>query len=354
MFRLSGIFRQPRIVRWLPFLALALLLHLGLIQWALSPFAMDLVMREPEAAVVSADLRLSPLPQDKPAATAPATTPERTRRKPATKPAKPVVSDEEGPEESAAAEAAPETAPPPKPVPPPTPVADNGLLTLAQVPQFPVKAPPSVELRYRAHSLHKGDHYYGKGRIQWQANGDNYKVKGEFGVLFINVLDFSSEGTIDPNYGVAPTVYAEKRKFRSETNTHFHRERKTISFSASALKYRRQGGEQDRASIVWQLAGIGRRNPERFKPGAVLDIVVAGSRGADIWKFRIGELEEIETDAGKMRAWRITRSPRPGTFEQTFDLWLAPQFEWYPVKLRYTNANGDFLELSLTESSKSP
>ncbi len=347
MLKISPVLAALPLRRGLPFLLFVVLLHLIVIRLALSPFAI-FSLNEPAPQMVSADLHLNPVP---PAAQE-APRPRVARRAaPAATPssAKP---DAAAPDDSANPEAPVTGDAPPAEVAatdtPPRP------LSLGVLPHYAINPPPSAELRYNAHSSHKGQDIYGKGRILWQSSGSSFGVKGEFNILFLSLLNFSSEGTIDPRHGLSPIVYAEKRMRRAETNTHFHRERNTISFSSSSLAYERPGGEQDRASIVWQLVGIGRRDGGSFTPGATLDIAVAGIRDAVVWKVRIVGIEEVETGLGKVRTWRLSRAARKGSYEQSLDVWLAPGHEWYPVKLRYTNANGDFLDLSLSEIKPAP
>ena len=240
----------------------------------------------------------------------------------------------EAPTEIAPA-APPATAAPPAPEP-------------AQTASYKIDPPPSAELKYDVQALHEGQTVYGHGKIDWQSTGSGYSINGEAGVLLFTVLNFRSEGTID-EFGVSPVIYSEKRFRRSETNTHFHRERNTISFSASTLSYPRKGGEQDRASIVWQLAGIGRGDSTKFIPGAEIDLVVAGVRDAETWRIRVVGQEDIEVGAGKLQAWHVRRLPREGSYDQKLDIWLAPEQQWYPVKLRFTEINGDYLDLSLSK-----
>ncbi|HYD82123.1 MAG TPA: DUF3108 domain-containing protein [Paucimonas sp.] len=214
--------------------------------------------------------------------------------------------------------------------------------------QYRIDPPPPVELRYDVQKVTRdGNAVYGSGKIAWRTDGGSYVIDGEAGVLFITALTFKSEGVLD-EYGIAPVLYSEKRFRRPETNTHFHRERNTISFSASTRDYPRRGGEQDRASIVWQLAGIGRGDDARFVPDAELDIFVAGVRDGEIWRIRVIGQEEIEAGGVKTLAWHVVRTPRPGSYDTKLDIWLAPQMEWYPVKLRYTESNGDYLDMSLS------
>lgn len=214
---------------------------------------------------------------------------------------------------------------------------------------YKVDLPPSAELKYDVQKVPvDGATMRGSGKINWQRAGGNYQVIGEVGWLFITALNFKSEGVLD-DYGIAPVLYSEKHFRRSETATHFNRdERNSISFSSSTVSYPRQGGEQDRGSIMWQLAGIGRGDREKFVSGAQIDVFVAGVRDGDIWHILVVGQEEIDIGIGKTLAWHVVRTPRAGTYDQKIDIWLAPQYEWYPAKVRYTEKNGDYLDMSLS------
>lgn len=218
----------------------------------------------------------------------------------------------------------------------------------ADLEPYRLQPPPSAMLRYAVQATRDGGSFHGNGRITWRSDGSNYSVVGEAKLLFIPVLDFSSNGSID-DYGVAPVIYTEKRFRKPATNTHFHRERKQISFSASTLTYPRSGGEQDRASIIWQLASIGRGDGDRLVPGLEIELFVAGVRDAEPWLIRVIGQEQIEVDGKPLRTLHLLRLPRPGSYGQKLDIWLAPAVEWYPVKLRFTETNGDYLDLSLSE-----
>ena len=196
-------------------------------------------------------------------------------------------------------------------------------------------------------ALREGQPVYGHGKLIWQSEGNRYTASGEAGILFFSVLTFKSEGEIDA-FGVAPILYNEKRFRKPATNTHFHRERNIISFSASARSYPRNGGEQDRATVIWQLVGIGRGDSTRFAAGAEIELFVAGVRDAESWHIRVVGEEEVAVGAGTMMAWHVSRAPRAGSYDQTIDIWLAPQKEWYPVKVRFTETNGDYLDMSLS------
>lgn len=212
---------------------------------------------------------------------------------------------------------------------------------------YRIDPPPSAELNYDVAALREGQTVYGHGKIGWNFDGSNYMISGEAGVLFFTVLSFGSTGGIDES-GIAPIRYSEKRFRRSETATHFTRERSTISFSASTLSYPLKGGEQDRASIIWQLAGIGRGDREKLVANTQIPVFVAGVRDGETWTIQVIGEEEIDSGIGRLTAWHLLRVPRPGSYDQKLDIWLAPQHEWYPVRLRYTDANGDWLDMTVS------
>jgi hypothetical protein len=346
----------------------SILMHLVAFNWIEGRIAIP-SFGEQSPAIITTELRSAAPPAE--AATA---TPEAPPRKPRPKPRRQTASPPPAP--AATPEPAVEVAESPPTqgvevpgttVEPPTDVAagetaapaeaentapavseaKDASAPVEQSARYKVDPPPSVELKYDVVALQKGRNVYGRGKITWQAEGNSYTVTGEAGIMFFSVLDFKSEGMID-QFGVAPVIYSEKRFRKPETNTHFHRERNTISFSASTAAYPRKGGEQDRASIIWQLAGIGRGDGKAFAPEAELDVFVAGVRDAETWRIRVIGEEEIEVGTGKINAWHVVRIPRPGSYDQRLDIWLAPQQEWYPVKLRYTETNGDFLDMSLS------
>ena len=221
-------------------------------------------------------------------------------------------------------------------------------LSLTHKPGYRTAPLPSAVLEYDVQALRDGNAVYGSGKIRWQSDGQSYSVHGEASILFFTLLDFQSHGIID-EYGVSPALYTQKRFRKAATNTHFRREPDVISFSASTLTYFREGGEQDRASLIWQLAAIGHADASQFAPGSDIALSVAGVRDLQRWHLKIAEKEEVDTGLGKVLAWRITHTPPSGSYEQRLDIWFAPELGWYPVKLRHTDYNGEYLEMILSD-----
>ena len=362
------------LARGLGVLALSLLLHWLALQWAGRQIGLS-VSGVLDAPTVTVQLRAPPAPPPalKPPVVAAAPIPPRPPRPRPRKPLPPAIASltpappavmapepaaAEGPTPSTespaastaeaaaeAAAAAPAVETPPEAAAAPTPVEQAA--APSEAPPYRFRMPPPVQLKYDVQALRDGKVVYGSGKIGWRADGGRYQVDGEASVLFFTVLRFQSVGAID-EFGVAPELYSEKRFRRSETVTRFERDTGRIRFSASDASYARAGGEQDRASIVWQLAAIGLGDPGRYTPGAALELFVAGVRDAEPWVIQVIGLEQTETPAGSAEAWHVVRVPRPGSYEQKLDIWLAPQHWWYPVRLRFTEINGEYLDMAVT------
>jgi hypothetical protein len=352
--------RHPGPIRPLRIVAIllaTLLLHLIFADWGRKQLGVP-QPSEPATPVVAVTLQPAPVvpaappqPKPKPRPKPPAPAPQRRPApapapQPAQQEAPTVIAGNQGDWQLApaatgtatgggsgagTADAAP-AAPPPPPAPAPAHRPDP---------------PQSAELNYNVEGLRNNQKVYGSGSIVWHNDGGRYRVDGRANVLFFTLLEFSSEGTLD-DFGVAPALYTEKRFRKTATLTHFAHDSNTITFSASDNRYSRPGDAQDRASIIWQLAAIGRGNPDAFVAGATFELFVAGVRDAEPWQISVVGKDSIDIGGAPAPVWHLMRLPRPGSYDQKIDIWLAPQREWYPAKIRYTETNGEYLDMSLS------
>ena len=142
--------------------------------------------------------------------------------------------------------------------------ADNDHVSIKR----PFDLAPSADLSYRIEARKKGISLSGDALVSWRADAARYSVSSTARAQILGkILDNRSEGIIDA-FGVAPTVFREKRFRKPESTATFDRNAKTMSFNDPGQRYRLTGGEQDRASIQWQLVAIARGAPDRFVPGS--------------------------------------------------------------------------------------
>lgn len=347
-------------------LMLTVLAHLIVISWLRNELQMiTFDSDEDEEPTVSVTLEQVPASKPLPKAV-PALPPAEVREPVAAVPVPPPAASPAPPPEPAATEpppamasapesSAPATAvapPPPEPAPPPDATAATASEPAIETDAPPlftrVSLPPPVDLTFDVVAVRKGNRTSGHGSMRWRHDGQHYKLTVEMGVLFFTLLTYRSEGDVG-KIGVIPELYAEKRVGRSETNTHFHRQRREISFSASTAVAAARGGEQDRGSWIWQLASLGRGDPDKFEAGLAFEMTVAGTKSVDTWRIYVNGRENVMLPEGGVSAWRLSVIPGSESFEKQFDLWLAPDRQWYPVRLRHEDKNGNSIDLQLTK-----
>jgi hypothetical protein len=212
--------------------------------------------------------------------------------------------------------------------------------------------PPSADLHYSIKSQQKGLALDGEAVVRWSISADKFSVTSETRAMLIGkVLETHSEGGID-EYGLAPNVFSDKRIRKDPTVATFDRNTKTVSFTSSDATYPIKGGEQDRSSVLWQLIGIARAAPAKFKTDSEWHFFVVGQRDADPWTFTVVNHEKVQLPTGTVNTVHIMRAPPPDSQDQKLDIWLAPSMEWYPVKLRFSEQNDDFIEQTLVKTDK--
>ncbi|OYO32006.1 DUF3108 domain-containing protein [Janthinobacterium sp. PC23-8] len=186
-----------------------------------------------------------------------------------------------------------------------------------------------------------GTKWTGVAAMSWQNKGDHYSLSLEVGLSMlitrINLLVLTSEGLIDAS-GVAPVKATEKRRGRSQTATHFDAAGQTIRFSATTATVPWQEGAQDKASLPFQLAAIGRADVTQLAGN--IDILVGEEKEATVFRFQMVGEETLDTSMGRLQTWHLRRPPKPGSYSSQLDIWLAPAMQWYPVQIRNTEANG--------------
>jgi hypothetical protein len=218
----------------------------------------------------------------------------------------------------------------------------------------PFDLPPSADLNYSISARQRGFNLNGDATVTWRQGDGKYAVTAESRVALVGKLtETHSAGTLD-TYGLAPTEYSDKRLRKDAVTATFDRDAKSIGFSDGKDTYPIKGGEQDRASISWQLVAVARAAKDKFKAGSEWAFFVVGPHDADPWTFRVVGREKVQAGAalGTVDAVHVLREAPPGSRDQTLDIWLAPGHEWYPVKLRFTDNDRDYVEQTLEKITK--
>ena len=275
---------------------------------------------------------------------APAPTPDALATPSATEAAPPPAADATA--QAEAARAAPENpaaaAPPASAIDiqPPGAVARSGA---SAAPAVQIPAPQ--RLQFDVSGEVKKFHYSARAELLWQHDGQQYQARQEISILFLGSRTQSSTGALSEG-GLRPQRFADRS--RSEQAAHFDYAQGQVTFSANTPTAPMVTGTQDRLSVFIQLGALLAAAPERYPPGTRISLATVSARAADVWAFTVEDEETLDLPAGSISARKLQRLPRRDhDYDQKAELWLAPSLGYLPVRIRITQANGDFADLRL-------
>lgn len=214
--------------------------------------------------------------------------------------------------------------------------------------------PPPTELHYDVIAKKNNLHITGQALIHWYYKENIYKISTEIRVVIIGkILETSSEGTI-VNFGLAPERFIEKRLKQEKTMIIFNRKYNNLYFTCSNTNYILQNTEQDCTSIILQLVAVARDNFSKFINGSTWVFLVASNNKVEQWCFTIVGREKIKTSFREFNTVHLLYNVSFKDRGSKLDIWLAPSEEWYPIRLRFTYPNGNFVEQILNNIIKYP
>ena len=239
----------------------------------------------------------------------------------------------------------PANLPPPEAAQAPAPLDQTATLQAPPPPDTPkLQLPGSVRLQYELSGQSRGLNYSAKAQLSWHNEGTRYEARLLISGLLILTPRLSvSVGELGLQ-GVAPRRFSDKA--RSEQATHFQPERGRIVFSNNAPEAPWQTGVQDRLSLFFQLAGMLAGDPERYLPGTQVRVPTVGTREVDTWTFTVTGTPTLSLPYGEQATVALRREPRRA-YDQTIEIWFAPNLGFVPVRMRITQGNGDVLDQKL-------
>jgi len=163
------------------------------------------------------------------------------------------------------------------------------------------------------------------------------------------VRTWTSKGQLGDS-GLQPIRFGDKPR-GAELATHFQRDKGIISFSANNPDVPLQAGAQDKLSALLQLSALVAGAPERYPAGTSIRFQAADAHRAEIWSFVAAARETLDLPGGRLNALPFTKEPTV-EFDQRIEVWLAPDLQYLPVRIRITEANGAFADLAWRKTQK--
>lgn len=211
----------------------------------------------------------------------------------------------------------------------------------------PVKIPAPTRLSFDVSGQAKRFNYSARAELVWKHDGNRYEARQEISAFLLGTRAQTSVGQVTER-GLLPTRFGDK--VRSEQAAHFDFAQGRVTFSANTPSAAIAPGAQDRLSVFIQLSAMLAADPGRYPMGTEITLTTVGPRAADRWTFRVEGAETLELPVGTTPTLKLARLPRRD-FDQQAELWLAPALQYLPVRIRLSQANGDFADLRLHDSS---
>ena len=210
----------------------------------------------------------------------------------------------------------------------------------------PARLPPPTRLAFDVSGQAKKFAYNARAELLWQHDGSRYEARQEISAFLVGTRTQRSVGAITAQ-GLLPEKFSDKS--RSEQAAHFDYAQGRVTFSANTPQAPASPGVQDRLSVFIQLGALLAADPGRFVPGTQITLTTVSARSADRWTFTIEGAETLDLPAGATPTLKLQRLPRKD-YDQKAELWVAPALGYLPVRIKLTQANGDFADLQLSRS----
>lgn len=223
----------------------------------------------------------------------------------------------------------------------------SGTRRNAAAPPPPVRIPAPTRLAFDVSGQAKKFAYNARAELLWQHDGSRYEARQEVSAFLVGTRTQRSVGSITAQ-GLLPEKFSDKS--RSEQAAHFDHAKGRVTFSANTPEAAVGPGAQDRLSLFIQLGAMLAADPGRFTPGTQVTLTTVSARTADRWTFTVEGPETLDLPAGPTPALKLLRLPRKD-YDQKAELWVAPGLNYLPVRIKLTQANGDFADLLLRSSS---
>jgi len=182
----------------------------------------------------------------------------------------------------------------------------------------------------------------GRAVQSWVVAAGSYKLASDAettGVVEVfrpQRLRWLSKGTVT-RLGLRPESFLVSRTRRGQTEaSEAQFNWKTGSLTYGPARERATaalpGDTQDIMSFIYQLA-LAPPAPGRYRLP-----ITTGSK-FETYEIEVRSEEDIETPLGTLRTLPIRQRQRPGT--ESIEIWLAAEYRYLPVKIRYFNRDGE-------------
>lgn len=233
------------------------------------------------------------------------------------------------------------------PVLPELPPADEFAGATARVTTPPVSPPGQTTSGWIRYRVFKGTRGFevGQARHSWEITANRYalvsvtETSGLAGLFYPVKITLQSQGQFSSEGFVPETFRTLRQGETTQESADFDWPHQQVRLARDGKDRPLLPGSQDMVSFPFQLAyQVAQLGGERHFPMSV----VTGKR-YDAFHFEWLDEGMLETPAGTLKTLHL-KAIAPGSHADTTEVWLAEAYQYLPIKIRFTDRNGDVFE----------
>ena len=209
--------------------------------------------------------------------------------------------------------------------------------------------PRRVDIEF---AVFMGSMRIGEGRDHFEHDGRSYRIWSESSTtglasVYRLLIRREAQGRITPA-GLRPESYSELRNGKLKRSVRFDWERMQATlFNGEATKV------VPLPDNTWDTTSFG-YNFSYFRPQARQFMVnLTDGRRINDYEYAVLGRERLETDIGTLDTLHVKRV-RDADDKRSFEVWLAVDRYYAPVRIRYTDKNGTAFDSMVTRLTFSP
>ncbi len=212
----------------------------------------------------------------------------------------------------------------------------------------------NAKLEYRLSFSHKHVQFLGDSTIDWSTalasvGRHQYKIQIRTNAQLIGRLySATSEGYIEDS-GLAPTIFSEVRLGKSPKHLHFNYQTGKLQISSPTQEIKLLPNTQDIMSAIWQMGFELQHAKDLLQSKQNTKFAIAAGRAIEKWEVNKTEKVQQLTALGPMQTWHVQASPLNSRLKKQIEVWFAPSLDFHPVRIRFQEPNGDYIEQRLVK-----
>ena len=212
-----------------------------------------------------------------------------------------------------------------------------------------VTVPRRVDIEF---AVYLGSMRIGEGRDHFEQDGKGYRISSEsktVGIAALYRLNIAREvqGRVTPA-GLRPQTYTETRNGKLKRSVRFDWEQKQATLF---------DGETSKVvplpEDTWDTTSFGYNFPYFRKQSGELQVNLTDGRKISANRYALLGRERLDTEIGKLETLHMKKI-QDADDKRAFEVWLAVERHFAPVRIRYTEKDGTVFDSVVTKLSFSP